>query len=74
MQIGSRASKSRLIKTCVAWCVFVTTVTVTAQVPGHTPVPPVQTFRPEILGTHGIVAAGRHYSSPTSASAAKRRR
>ena len=34
----------------------------TAQVPGHTPVPPVETFRPEILGTHGIVAAGRHYS------------
>ena len=25
-------------------------------------VPPVDTMRPEILGTHGIVAAGRHYS------------
>src|SRR5581483_2946634 len=24
--------------------------------------PPRQTMRPEILGTHGIVAAGRHYS------------
>jgi gamma-glutamyltranspeptidase/glutathione hydrolase len=24
--------------------------------------PPKQTMRPEILGTHGIVAAGRHYS------------
>ncbi len=28
----------------------------------HTPVPPVDTMRPEILGAHGIVAAGRHYS------------
>jgi gamma-glutamyltranspeptidase/glutathione hydrolase len=28
----------------------------------HTPVPPVDTMRPEILGAHGIVAAGRHYT------------
>jgi gamma-glutamyltranspeptidase/glutathione hydrolase len=50
------------MKPYVAWWVLVTAVTVNAQVPGHTPVPPVETFRPEILGTHGIVAAGRHYS------------
>jgi len=62
MHVGSRASKSRLIKPCVAMCAFISAVAVTAQVPGHTPVPPVETFRPEILGTHGIVAAGRHYS------------
>jgi len=57
MDIGSCAPKSRLMNPYVAWCVFITAVTVTAQVPGHTPVPPVETFRPEILGTHGIVAA-----------------
>ena len=62
MHLGSRTSKSRLIKPCVAMCAFISAVAVTAQVPGHTPVPPVETFRPEILGTHGIVAAGRHYS------------
>ena len=38
-------------------------VSVVAQQPTpHTPVPPVDTMRPEILGAHGIVAAGRHYS------------
>src|SRR5438128_2018668 len=38
-------------------------VSLSAQQPvPHTPVPPVDTMRPEIRGTHGIVAAGRHYS------------
>src|SRR3954467_11827106 len=38
-------------------------VSLAAQQPiPHTPVPPVETMRPEILGSHGIVAAGRHYS------------
>src|SRR5213596_4223461 len=42
-------------------CTFAAGVTLAAQV-----TPPVprraDTMRPEILGTHGIVAAGRHYS------------
>src|SRR5262245_60597858 len=34
-----------------------------AQEPPRPPAPrPVETLRPEILGTRGIVAAGRHYS------------
>src|SRR5438093_5636252 len=38
-------------------------VSVAAQQPTpHTREPPVDTRRPEILGAHGIVAAGRHYS------------
>ena len=42
--------------------VLVAGATVTAQVPAPRPAPRVDTLRPEILGTHGIVAAGRHYS------------
>ena len=33
-----------------------------AQEPTRVEAPKEETFRPEILGTHGIVAAGRHYS------------
>ena len=41
---------------------LLTAVTLTAQAPApHTPTR-FDTMRPEILGTHGIVAAGRHYS------------
>ncbi len=41
---------------------LLTAVTLTAQAPvPHTPAR-FDTMRPEILGTHGIVAAGRHYS------------
>ena len=47
----------------VAAAVVFASVSVVAQQPiPHTPVPPVDTMRPEILGAHGIVAAGRHYS------------
>ena len=47
----------------VAAAVVFASVSVVAQQPTpHTPVPPVDTMRPEILGAHGIVAAGRHYS------------
>jgi len=49
----------RLVAAAVAFA----SVSVVAQQPTpHTPVPPVDTMRPEILGAHGIVAAGRHYS------------
>jgi gamma-glutamyltranspeptidase/glutathione hydrolase len=41
---------------------LLTAVTLTAQSPSPRPAPRVDTLRPEILGTHGIVAAGRHYS------------
>ena len=41
---------------------LLTVVTLTAQSPSPRPAPRVDTLRPEILGTHGIVAAGRHYS------------
>jgi gamma-glutamyltranspeptidase/glutathione hydrolase len=47
----------------VAAAVVFASVSVVAQQPTpHRPVPPVDTMRPEILGAHGIVAAGRHYS------------
>src|ERR671937_1331562 len=36
--------------------------TVSAQEPTRAPSRRAETMRPEILGTHGIVAAGRHYS------------
>jgi gamma-glutamyltranspeptidase / glutathione hydrolase len=43
--------------------VALASVTLAGQQPvPHTPVPPADTMRPEILGSHGIVAAGRHYS------------
>src|SRR5689334_25308807 len=45
-----------------AAAVFASVSVVAQQPTPHTPVPPVDTMRPEILGTHGIVAAGRHYS------------
>jgi gamma-glutamyltranspeptidase/glutathione hydrolase len=46
-----------------AAAVALASVTLAGQQPvPHTPVPPVDTTRPEILGSHGIVAAGRHYS------------
>ena len=46
-----------------AAAVAVASISLAAQQPvPHTPVPPVDTMRPEILGAHGIVAAGRHYS------------
>ena len=41
---------------------LLTAVTLTAQAPAPRPAPRFDTLRPEILGTHGIVAAGRHYS------------
>src|SRR4030095_15959904 len=47
----------------VAAAVLCASVSVIAHQPTpHTPVPPVDTMRPEILGAHGIVAAGRHTS------------
>src|SRR4029079_12985715 len=50
----------------MAAAVFVATVTVGAQQrvpePAAAAAARVETLRPEILGTHGIVAAGRHYS------------
>ena len=48
-----------MTKYCVS-LFLMTAVTLTAQAPR--PAPRVDTLRPEILGTHGIVAAGRHYS------------
>src|SRR4029077_9783034 len=42
----------------LAVTVVVTGATLTAQPPARH----AETLRPEILGTHGIVAAGRHYS------------
>ena len=47
------------MKSLLAVAVVAASVTLVAQVP-----PPrrVETLRPEILGTNGIVAAGRHYS------------
>ena len=42
----------------LAFTVVVAGVTLTAQPPARH----AETLRPEILGTHGIVAAGRHYS------------
>jgi gamma-glutamyltranspeptidase/glutathione hydrolase len=46
--------------------VIAATITVGAQQrvpePARAAAPRVETLRPEILGTHGIVAAGRHYS------------
>jgi gamma-glutamyltranspeptidase/glutathione hydrolase len=42
----------------LAFTVVVAGVTLTAQPPARR----ADTLRPEILGTHGIVAAGRHYS------------
>src|SRR5438874_5440501 len=48
---------------CSAAVVVLVSVSLAGQQPvPHTPVPPVDTMRPEILGSHGIVAAGRHYS------------
>jgi gamma-glutamyltranspeptidase/glutathione hydrolase len=48
----------------VTAAVIVATMTVGAQqrAPERAAAPRVETLRPEILGTHGIVAAGRHYS------------
>jgi gamma-glutamyltranspeptidase/glutathione hydrolase len=46
-----------------AAAVAVASISLAGQQPvPHTPVPPVDTMRPEILGAHGIVAAGRHYT------------
>ena len=51
------------MKPCLGISVLLlTTVTLTAQSPVPRPAPRFDTMRPEILGTHGIVAAGRHYS------------
>jgi gamma-glutamyltranspeptidase/glutathione hydrolase len=41
---------------------LLTAVTLTAQSPLPRPAPRFDTMRPEILGTHGIVAAGRHFT------------
>lgn len=46
----------------IALAVLLAGATLGAQVPLPRPAPRVDTLRPEILGTHGIVAAGRHYS------------
>src|SRR6185503_20843981 len=50
------------MKTLLAAVVLTSSIAVTVQMPAPHPAPPVDTLRPEILGTHGIVAAGRHYS------------
>src|SRR5579872_2114094 len=45
--------------------VFISAALALAPAPAQEPTrvaPPKETMRPEILGTHGIVAAGRHYS------------
>jgi gamma-glutamyltranspeptidase/glutathione hydrolase len=46
----------------VAACSVAAAATVTAQEPTRVASRRAETMRPEILGTHGIVAAGRHYS------------
>jgi gamma-glutamyltranspeptidase/glutathione hydrolase len=43
-------------------CLFAAAAVLSAQEPTGVPPPPPETMRPEILGRHGIVAAGRHYS------------
>jgi gamma-glutamyltranspeptidase/glutathione hydrolase len=50
------------MKYSLTLCIVLAAVTLTAQVPGPRPAPRTDTLRPEILGTRGIVAAGRHYS------------
>src|SRR5215208_2467896 len=52
----------RLLVKTLAVLVVASAATVAAQMPAPRPAPRVDTLRPEILGTHGIVAAGRHYS------------
>jgi len=54
---------SRIAVCLAASALFITAaVSPAAQSPAPRPVPRFDTLRPEILGTHGIVAAGRHYS------------
>ena len=49
------------MRLCTGVSILLTSAaSLTAQAPR--PAPRVDTLRPEILGTHGIVAAGRHYS------------
>ena len=43
-------------------CLLAATAALSAQEPTRVPPPPPPTMRPEILGRHGVVAAGRHYS------------
>jgi gamma-glutamyltranspeptidase/glutathione hydrolase len=52
-------SRLTTVTTAIVTCAFV--LHGSAQTPTRL-TPPRQTMRPEILGTHGIVAAGRHYS------------
>ena len=58
----SLIARSRVLMTCAAAAAVAGTITVRSQQPTRVPVPRTDTLRPEILGTHGIVAAGRHYS------------
>src|SRR5207247_1236493 len=53
-------SMKRLITACSALVVIAATLS--AQEPTRVTSRKPETMRPEILGAHGIVAAGRHYS------------
>src|SRR6266516_1632859 len=56
-------SRTHMTLRFAAAAVAIASISLAGQQPvPHTPVPPVDTMRPEILGAHGIVAAGRHYS------------
>src|SRR5262245_46796687 len=46
----------------IAVAVATTAVTLGAQTTTPGSPPRIETMKPEVLGTHGIVAAGRHYS------------
>src|SRR5947207_6215271 len=56
MMSCTRARKAMFV------CLLAAPAILTAQEPTGVPPPPPETMRPEILGRHGVVAAGRHYS------------
>jgi gamma-glutamyltranspeptidase / glutathione hydrolase len=63
---GKLLTSDRMLRTVAASLVVAAVasyvVHTRAQLPGPKPAPRADTLRPEILGTRGIVAAGRHYS------------
>src|SRR5947207_11851589 len=56
MMSCTRARKAMFV------CLLAAPAILTAQEPTRVPSPPPETMRPEIIGRHGVVAAGRHYS------------
>src|SRR5262252_5794832 len=66
LRIGLRIAEYRLrYVLCAAVVAAAATIAAAQQrvpEPTRMAAPPAETLRPEILGTHGIVAAGRHYS------------